>query len=100
MDTNVMFTFINESDSTDIGFAVWKFPSGVTPEEIFSQGIFDAVGPDDELVTSLQRPTPIGVPRDLPVVFDTPGQWGINCFFFTPDASPGNDYTTMFTVNE
>lgn len=100
LNSSVTFTVINESDSTNTGFAIWKFPSGVTPEEIFEKGIFSAAGPDDELIVSNSRPTPIGEPLDLAVSFDTPGQWGINCFFFTDDASPGNDYTTMFTVNE
>ncbi len=100
LNADVTFTFINESDSTNVGFAVWRFPSGVTPEEIYAVGIFDAVGPDDELVVSQRSPNPIGEPQDVPVSFDAPGRWGINCFFFTADASPGNDYATMLTVNE
>ena len=27
-------------------------------------------------------------------------EWGINCFVFADDRGPGQDHTTMFTVNE
>ena len=100
LNTTVTFTVTNESDHTDVGFGIWKFPSGVTSEEIFSEGIFQAVGPGDDFATVNSSPTPIGEPEALGVFFDTPGQWGINCFVFADDRSPGQDYTTMFTVNE
>ena len=97
VDTTVTFTVTNESDTTDVGFAIWRFPSGVTPEEIYSEGIFEAIGPDDDFVVLSAAPTPLEEPQDLTVAFDTSGQWGINCF----DLSAGEgDYTTMFTVNE
>jgi len=100
VNTNVTFTVTNDSDITDIGFAIWKFPSGVTSEEISSEGIFQAVGPDDDFAALNSSPTPIGEPEELSVFFDTPGQWGINCFVFANDRSPEQDHTTMFTVNE
>jgi hypothetical protein len=100
LNTNVTFTVTNESDHTDVGFGIWKFPSGVTSEEIFSEGIFQAVGPGDDFAAVSRSPTPIGEPEALGVFFDTPGQWGINCFVFADDRSPGQDHTTMFTVNE
>ena len=100
LNTTVTFTVTNESDHTDVGFGIWKFPSGVTSEEIFSEGIFQAAGPGDAFAAVSSSPTPIGEPEGLDVFFDTPGQWGINCFVFADDRSPGQDHTTMFTVNE
>ena len=100
LNTTVTFTVTNESDHTDVGFGIWKFPSGVTSEEISSEGIFQAAGPGDDFAAVSSSPTPIGEPEALSVLFDTPGQWGINCFVFADDRSPGQDYTTMFTVNE
>jgi hypothetical protein len=100
LNTTVTFTVTNDSDHTDVGFSIWKFPSGVTSEEIFSEGIFQAPGPADDFAAVISSPTPIGEPLALGVTFDTPGQWGINCFVFADDRSPGQDHTTMFTVNE
>ena len=73
LDTTVTFTVTNESDHTDVGFGIWKFPSGVTSEEIFSEGIFQAVGPGDDFAAVSSSPTPIGEPEALVVFFDTPG---------------------------
>jgi len=43
LDSTVTFTVINESDTTEAGFALWKFPDDATPEAIFEQGIFEFV---------------------------------------------------------
>jgi len=100
LNTTATFTVTNESDHIDVGFGIWKFPSGVTSEEIFSEGIFQAVGPNDDIAAVSWSPTPIGEPESLGVTFDAPGQWGINCFVFASDRSPGQDYTAMFSVND
>ncbi len=101
LDSTVIFTVINESDTTDIGFSIWKFPSGMTAEELESGGIFETAGPDDDFTNAAFPPTPIGEPEDLRAFFDTPGQWGINCFESSGsgDDELGNDHITMFTVN-
>ena len=41
--STVTFTVTNESETPDVGFAVFKVPDGVTAEEIFEQGIFNVV---------------------------------------------------------
>lgn len=99
VDTTVTFTVTNESETTDVGFAIWRFPSGVTPDEIYSKGIFQAVGAGDNFASLLEAPSRVGEPRDLRVSLDTTGQWGINCFDLS-GADTEADYTTMFTVNE
>jgi len=101
VNTTVTFTVINDSDTTNIGFSIWKFPSGMTAEELESGGIFETAGPEDDFTTANFPPTPIGEPEELRAFFDTAGQWGINCFESSGpgDDELGNDHITMFTVN-
>ncbi len=102
LDSTVTFTVINESDTTDVGFSIWKFPSGMTAEELESGGVFETAGPGDTFTTANFPPTPIGEPEELTAFFNTPGQWGINCFESSGpgDDELGNDHISMFTVNE
>jgi hypothetical protein len=100
LGSTVTFTFTNESETRSVGFAVWRFPSGVTPEEILDEGITAAIGEGDDFYEGAWPPTFIDTPYELTVQFDTLGQNGINCF----DQSGGDhngdglDYVTMFTV--
>ncbi len=100
LNSTVTFTVTNESETTEVGFTVWKFPDGVTPEEILEQGIFESVtsGNAERII---RPPTAIGEPETMRVFFDSPGQWGINCYDTSGGDSQaaGNDYVTMFTVN-
>ena len=100
VNSTITFTVTNGSDTTQVGFAVWQFPDGVTPEEILEQGIFEFVtfGNAESFVSA---PTAIGESQDLPVFVDTPGQWGLNCYDLSGGENDGAglDYVTMFTVN-
>jgi hypothetical protein len=100
LNSTVTFTVTNESDTTQVGFSVWKFPEGVTSEEILEQGIFEFVtsGNAERII---RPPTAIGEPETLRVFFDSPGQYGINCFDTSGGETDGSgiDYVTMFTVN-
>ena len=99
LNTMVTFTVINESETTEVGFSLWKFPEGVTPDEILEQGIFEFVTQGNS-PSYIAPPTAIGEPRTLRVFFDSPGQWGINCFDQSGRDDDGSDnYVTMFTVN-
>jgi hypothetical protein len=100
LNSTVTFTVTNESDTTEVGFAVWKFPEGVTSEEIPEQGIFAFVA-FGNVESAVSAPTAIGEPEALRVFFDSPGQWGINCFDLSGGENDGAglDYVTMFTVN-
>ena len=100
LNSTVTFTVINESDTTDIGFSIWRLTSGVTAEELESGGIVETAGPGDGYASASFPPTPIGEPQGFRAFFDTPGQWGINCFESSgpSDDELGNDHITMFTV--
>jgi hypothetical protein len=99
LNSTVIFTVTNESDNTDIGFAVLKFPEGATAEEIFNEGIFNVVTSEDAIVSLVSAPTAKGTEYDLNVTFDETGQHGINCFNLA-GAETEADYVTMFTVGE
>jgi hypothetical protein len=102
VNSTVTFTFTNESDGSDVGFAVWKFPEGATAEEIFNEGIFNIVPEEDALIDFVSAPTVNGTEYDLTVTFTETGQHGINCFDLSGgggDETAGN-YVTMFTVGE
>ncbi len=96
--SEVTFTYTNESDTTGAGFAVWKFPEGLTSEEIFEQGIFNATN-DGSSTDFVSAPTVIGQEYELPVTFADTGQHGVVCFV-SPGPEAGSDYVTMFTVIE
>ena len=102
LNSTVTFTVTNESETTEVGFAVRTFPEGVTPEEILEQGIseFFAFGTDAN-ASVIRPPNAIGEPETLRVFFDSPGQWGINCYDLSrgENDGAGRDYVTMFTVN-
>ena len=100
LNSTVTFTFTNESDETDIGFSVLKFPEGTTAEEIFNDGIFNVVTDfDSALIDLVFAPTVVGTEYDLTVTFNETGQHGINCFNLA-GAETEADYVTMFTVVE
>jgi hypothetical protein len=98
VNSTVTFTFTNESDESDVGFSVLKFPEGSTPEEIFNEGIFSVVASDDAIIDFVPAPTVNGTEYDLTVTFIETGQHGINCFNLAADTE--SDYVTMFTVTE
>ncbi len=89
VNSTVTFTVTNESDTANIGFAVWKFPEGTTAEEVFNEGIINVVAGDGYEIDF------VGAEYDLTVTFNETGQHGINCFELG-----GADYVAMFTVVE
>jgi hypothetical protein len=97
----VTFTVTNESDTPVVGFSILEFPEGTTPEEIHDEGIFEFVT-SGNIAAIAGKPTAVGTSKELTVTFDTPGQWGLNCYDESGDehGGAGLDYVTMFTVTE
>jgi hypothetical protein len=95
------FSYTNESDTPGAGFAVWKFPEGLTSEEIFEQGLMTLANtvafPFDNVINFVPVPTVVGQEYELPVTFTETGQHGVVCFV-SPGPVSGTDYVTMFTV--
>lgn len=98
LNSTVTFTVTNESDNSDIGFGVLKFPEGSTAAEAFKLGIFNVVG-DDAIINHVPTPTAAGTAYDLTVTFNETGQHGINCFDLARGETEA-DYVTMFTVGD
>ena len=97
VNTTVVFEVKNDSDVTNVGFVVAKFPEGTTSEEIFEQGIFNIFQPDP--VAGVDPPMEVGTSSSFSVTFVETGQHGINCYVW-PGPETETDYVTMFTVTE
>ena len=102
LDSTVTFAVINQSDTTNMGFAVWSVPEGTTADDILEQGIFVAgVGspPDPEkgLLEASFGPTAIDSTGILTVTLDKPGQHALNCY---DESTDGGDHAIMFTVSD
>jgi hypothetical protein len=99
VNSTVTFTVTNESDNTDVGFAILKFPEGTTAEEVFDEGIFNVITSPPAGLRLRSAPTQTGREYELKPTFTETGQHGINCFNLA-GADTGADYVTMFTVSE
>jgi hypothetical protein len=103
VNSTATFVVVNESDTTDVGFAVWKFPEGATSEEVLEKGILSSQPQgtqfqDEPWLEIVPFPTSIGTAFELPVTFEEEGQHGIVCFDVSTDAVSGVDHVTMFTI--
>ncbi len=98
VNSTVTFSVTNDSDNPNVGFTVWKFPEGTTPEEIYNEGVFSVVSRDPGPIGEKFSPTTPGEEYDFTVTFTETGQHGIDCFVFPGPAREG-DHVTMFTVN-
>ena len=102
LDSAVTFTFINESDTTNMGFGVWSVPEETTADDILEEGIFVVVGggppvdPEKGFYAALFAPTAIDSTGTLRVTLDKPGQHALNCYDGSTD---GGDHAIMFTVS-
>jgi hypothetical protein len=96
--SEVTFAYTNESNTTGAGFSVWKFPEGLTSEQIFEKGIFNVTDSGSAPTNFISTPTAIGTEYELPVTFTEAGQHGMVCFV-NPGPETGSEWVTMFTVN-
>jgi hypothetical protein len=102
LDSTVTFTFINESDTTNMGFGIWSLPEGTTADEILEEGLFELLGITDVddwpgFYAALFSPTAIDSTGILTVTLDKPGQHALNCFDSTES---GGNHAIMFTVSD
>jgi chemotaxis signal transduction protein len=72
---------INGSEPS-FGFSVWKVPDAITLADIEAQGIQEVGGDNGENQRGILRPG--GVDRELMVVLDVSGTWGMVCFTLLP----------------
>lgn len=104
LNSEVTFTFINESDDTGVGFVVWTVPDGTTAEEIEEKGIFEATGTQQgntdpyEFWEAKFPPTQLDTEYQVTVTLDREGLYSVNCFVET-GASVNTHYATIITVS-
>ena len=102
LGSEVTFTLINESETTDMGYSVWTVPPGTTAGEIRQGGIFAVVGDDDsspyKFYDFIPTPNAVGVPVQLTITPDTPGTHALICFDASSFAGPDVDHAVIFEV--
>jgi hypothetical protein len=104
LNSEVTFTFINESDDTGVGFVVWTVPDGTTAEEINEKGIFEATGTQQgntapyEFWQAKFPPTQLDTEYQVTVTLDRAGLYSVHCFVET-GAPVNTHHATIITVN-
>jgi hypothetical protein len=101
--STVTFVVVNDSDTTEVGFSVWKIPEGVTSEEVLEKGILSSQPQgtqfqDEPWLGIVSPPTIIGTAFEFSVTFEEEGQHGIVCFDLSTETESGADHVTMFNV--
>ncbi len=103
LNSEVTFTFMNESEDTGVGFVVWTVPDGTTAEEIEEKGIFGATGTQQgntapyEFWEAKFPPTQLDTEYQVTVTLDREGLYSVNCFVQT--GPPNTHYATIITVS-
>jgi hypothetical protein len=104
LNSEVTFTFINESDTTGVGFVVWTVPDGTTAADINEKGIFEATGTQlgntapYEFWEAKFPPTQLDTEYQVTVTLDRAGLYSVNCFVET-GAEVNTHYATIITVS-
>jgi len=105
LNSEVTFTFINESDHTGVGFVVWTVPDGTTAEEINEKGIFEVTGTQQggspapyEWWEAKFPPTQLDTEYQVTVTLDRAGLYSANCFVET-GATVTTHHATIITVS-
>jgi len=92
--TELTIEVVNGTERS-FGFSVWKLPDGTTVADIEAQGMLEVGGDMSENMRGILRPGSVES-RDLLVVLDESGTWGMNCFtLLTGTIQPGEDYPVV-----
>ena len=104
LNSEVTFTFINESDDTGVGFVVWTVPDGTSAAEVNEKGIFEVAGTVQggspapyEWWEAKFPPTQLDTEYQVTVTLDREGLYSVNCFVRT-GAPVNTHYATIITV--
>jgi hypothetical protein len=99
VNSEVTFTFIDETESEDVGFSRWLVQEGTTPEMIHDDGI-DNVGATH--IPWLSETQVSASESQVTTRFAQPGSYALNCW----DTAGGEhdgwglDYSTLVTAKE
>lgn len=95
LNLTVNFGFVNNSDTTDMGFSVWKVSEGSTANDLLGSTFEPGEG-QVGFVEALGPPTIRGGTTFLTVNLEAPGQYALVC----TDYSTEMDYANAVTVSE
>ena len=86
VNTTVVFEFTNDSDVTNVGFAVMNL---------------DVADPEDAALEGTNPPTAVGTSRSFSVTFVETGQHGVACYVLPgPGETEAQQYVSEFSVTE
>jgi uncharacterized cupredoxin-like copper-binding protein len=85
VNTTVIFKFTNDSDETNVGFAVMNLDVGDN---------------EDAAVEGTNPPTAVGTSRSFSVTFVETGQYGVACYLPGAGESETQRYITEFNVTD
>ena len=92
--TELSIEVINGSEQS-FGFSVWKVPDGTTFEDIQTRGMLTVGGDRAVNVRGILRPGSVES-RELMVVLDESGTWGMDCFTLLPGTTQTDeDYAAV-----
>ena len=92
--TELTIEVVNGTERS-FGFSVWKLPDGTTVADIEAQGMLEVGGDRSENMRGILRPGSVES-RDLLVVLDESGTWGMNCFtLLTGTLQTDEDYPVV-----
>ena len=95
LNSEVTFTFIDETESGSAGFAIWPVPAGTTAEQIQEEGIFN-VGIDPIPWSSETQVS--DSEWMFTATFGDAGLHALNCFDMS-GGGEGTDYPNLVTVS-
>ena len=95
INSEVTFTFVDETESESVGFAVWPVPEGTTAEQIHDEGIFN-VGVDTIAWSSETQVS--DYEWMFTATFGEAGLHALNCYD-TSSGGEGTDYPNLITVS-
>jgi len=98
INSEVTFTFVDETESEDVGFALWAVPAGTTTEQIHDDGIFSVESGGGETVEWSSETQVSDFEWQFTVTFSESGQHALNCYD-TASGGEGTDYPNLITVN-
>ena len=95
LNSTVNFGFVNNSETTDMGFSVWKVPEGGTANDILGSTFEPGEG-QVGFMGAINPPTVRGGTQIKTVALGGPGQYVLVC----SDYSTEIDYANTVTVSE
>jgi hypothetical protein len=104
VNSEVTFTFIDETESGNTGLVLWLVDDGTTPEMIHDEGIFNVEARQTKMrtVDNLSETEVSLREYQFTASFEQPGTYALNCYDTSGGENDGAglDYSTILTASE